>query len=72
MTILLCIITSKLKVLMNCVYCFSHSCGYQKAFDHYSGILSEKYPELHIVGANYDPSIMHLIGAKILVCATFT
>jgi len=55
------------KQTLKFLYCYS--CGYQKAFDHYSSILSEKYPELHIIGANYDPSIVHLIGAKILSVA---
>jgi len=52
------------KQTLKFLYCYS--CGYQKAFDHYSGILSEKYPELHIIGANYNPSLMHLVVAKIL------
>ncbi|KAL4154278.1 hypothetical protein QTP88_002102 [Uroleucon formosanum] len=46
------------------LYCYS--CGYQKAFDQYSSILSEKYPHIHIDGANYDPSMVHLLAAKIL------
>lgn len=53
-------------ILFNVI--FSYSCGYQKAFDHYSSMLGDKYPDLKIIGANYDPSIMHLIGAKVLVC----
>ncbi|KAL5238779.1 hypothetical protein ACI65C_006189 [Semiaphis heraclei] len=48
-------------------YCYS--CGYQKAFDQYSSILSEKYPNLRIDGANYDPSVAHLIAAKVLSLA---
>jgi len=61
-----------LKIVINlCEYfCTSYSCGYQKAFDHYAQILGEKYPELNIEGANYDPSIIHLIGAKVLVMYT--
>ncbi|XP_025190360.1 thioredoxin reductase-like selenoprotein T homolog CG3887 [Melanaphis sacchari] len=49
------------------LYCYS--CGYQKAFDQYSSILSEKYPNLNIEGANYDPSMAHLLAAKILSLA---
>ncbi|CAH1733312.1 thioredoxin reductase-like selenoprotein T homolog CG3887 [Aphis gossypii] len=49
------------------LYCYS--CGYQKAFDQYSNILSEKYPHLRIEGANYDPSMAHLLAAKILSLA---
>lgn len=50
------------------LFFISYSCGYQKAFDQYSSILSEKYPHIHIDGANYDPSMVHLLAAKILVC----
>jgi selT/selW/selH-like putative selenoprotein len=35
------------------LYC--HSCGYRKAFEEYSQILSEKYPDLTIIGDNYPP-----------------
>lgn len=34
-------------------YCYS--CGYRKAFEEYSTILKEKYPDLAIVGENYPP-----------------
>lgn len=34
---------------------FSYSCGYKKAFDEYSNILMEKYPDIQIRGFNYDP-----------------
>lgn len=66
------VLTLLKKVINLCEYCLyiSYSCGYQKAFDHYAQILGEKYPELNIEGANYDPSIMHLIGAKVLVMYT--
>lgn len=36
----------------------SHSCGYRKAFEEYSNILIEKYPQIAIHGANYDPPNM--------------
>lgn len=33
----------------------SYSCGYRKVFEDYAGIISQKYPDISVVGANYDP-----------------
>lgn len=38
------------------LYC--HSCGYRKAFEEYSQILNEKYPDLTIIGDNFPPPPM--------------
>ena len=35
------------------LYCYS--CGYRKAFEEYSQILHDKYPDLTVVGDNYAP-----------------
>jgi len=37
------------------LYCYS--CGYKKAFEDYSSILNEKYPDLTVVGDNYPPPL---------------
>lgn len=43
----------------------SYSCGYRKAFEEYSSLLREKYPELgNINGENYDPPGMNLYLSK--------
>lgn len=49
-----------LKVL----YCYS--CGYKKTFEDYVYILVEKYPQLNIHGANYDPRGFSLYLSKII------
>lgn len=46
---------------------FSYSCGYRKAFEEYSTILNEKYPEININGANYDPAGMQLYLSKAIL-----
>lgn len=33
----------------------SYSCGYRKAFEEYSNIIFEKYPDIRVQGSNYDP-----------------
>lgn len=38
---------------MNIFYCYS--CGYRKVFEDYAGIIQQKYPDISVVGANYDP-----------------
>ncbi|PIC26982.1 hypothetical protein B9Z55_019383 [Caenorhabditis nigoni] len=35
------------------LYCVS--CGYKQAFDEFSGLVAEKYPEMKIQGGNYSP-----------------
>lgn len=50
---------------------FSYSCGYRKAFDEYTSILNEKYPEILITGANYDPPGMNLYLSKSILFLKF-
>lgn len=45
-------------------YCYS--CGYRKAFEDYSNIIRQKYPEISITGGNYDPPSFHLLIARVL------
>jgi selT/selW/selH-like putative selenoprotein len=52
-------------------YYFSYSCGYKKAYDEYANILREKYPELIITGANYEPSGINMYLSRILVVAKY-
>lgn len=47
------------------LYC--HSCGYRKAFEEYTSILSEKYPEIAVIGANYDPPNMNFFLSKAIL-----
>lgn len=49
----------------------SYSCGYRKAFDEYTSILNEKYPEILINGANYDPPGMNLYLSKSILFLKF-
>jgi len=51
------------------LYCYS--CGYKKAFDEYSSILLEKYPDIQIKGLNYDPPGFNMYISKILVVAKY-
>jgi len=51
------------------LYCYS--CGYKKAFDEYSNILMDKYPEIQIRGNNYDPPGLNMYISKILVVAKY-
>ncbi|XP_018904343.1 thioredoxin reductase-like selenoprotein T homolog CG3887 [Bemisia tabaci] len=44
------------------LYCYS--CGYRKAFDEYSTIIQQKYPEINVYGGNYEPSSFHMYLAK--------
>lgn len=49
----------------------SYSCGYRKAFDEYTSILNEKYPEIIIIGANYDPPGMNMYISKAILFLKF-
>ncbi|KAJ4445149.1 hypothetical protein ANN_06950 [Periplaneta americana] len=43
-----------------------YSCGYQKAYQDYSNILHEKYPEIIVEGENYNPPGYNMFFAKAL------
>lgn len=47
----------------------SYSCGYRKAFEEYENILGEKYPQILIEGANYDPPGINFYMSKIILAA---
>lgn len=49
---------------MTFLYCYS--CGYKKAFEDYVNILHEKYPQISIHGANYDPPGFNLYLSKVV------
>ncbi|KAH8410127.1 hypothetical protein KR009_006338 [Drosophila setifemur] len=49
---------------MTFLYCYS--CGYRKAFEDYVNILSEKYPQIQVHGANYDPPGLNYYLSKII------
>ncbi|KAG5675945.1 hypothetical protein PVAND_005802 [Polypedilum vanderplanki] len=51
------------------LYCYS--CGYRKAFEEYQSILSEKYPDLIITGANYEPSGVNFYLSRFLAVAKY-
>jgi len=50
---------------MTFLYC--HSCGYRKAFEEYASILSEKYPQITVNGANYDPPGINYYLSKLIL-----
>lgn len=52
----------------NFFYC-SYSCGYRKVFDGYVSIIQQKYPEITVLGANYDPPGFSLQFARFLSMA---
>lgn len=55
-------------VVVGCdIYVHSYSCGYRKAFEEYTNILSEKYPSIFIKGANYDPPGFNFYLSKIIL-----
>lgn len=45
----------------------SYSCGYRKAFDDYVSILNDKYPEILVRGANYDPPGFNMHLSRIVL-----
>lgn len=48
---------------------YSYSCGYRKAFEEYSTIIAERYPQITIEGANYDPPGLNFILSKLILAA---
>lgn len=44
----------------------SYSCGYRKAFEEYVSIINERYPNILINGANYDPPGINYILNKFI------
>ncbi|XP_056631681.1 thioredoxin reductase-like selenoprotein T homolog CG3887 [Diorhabda carinulata] len=44
------------------LYCYS--CGYKNMFDQYSNIINQKYPEILVDGANYDPPGLNMFIAR--------
>uniref|UniRef100_U5EW39 Putative selenoprotein t n=1 Tax=Corethrella appendiculata TaxID=1370023 RepID=U5EW39_9DIPT len=52
---------------MTFLYCYS--CGYRKAFDEYYNILHERYPEISIIGSNYDPPGVNMYLSKVILIA---
>ena len=65
MQLIICIIPS----LITCIqfYFFSYSCGYKRVFNEYQTLLRKKYPEVQIIGDNYNPPGYNMILAKGLV-----
>ncbi|XP_063358519.1 thioredoxin reductase-like selenoprotein T homolog CG3887 [Cydia amplana] len=50
--------------IMNIYYCYS--CGYRKVFEDYAGIISQKYPDISVIGANYDPPGMNMYLSRMI------
>lgn len=50
---------------------FSHSCGYRKAFEEYATIVSEKYPQILLHGANYEPASLSFYVSKLTMIVKF-
>lgn len=47
----------------------SYSCGYRKAFEEYVNIINERYPDILIKGANYDPPGINYLLSKLVLAA---
>lgn len=45
----------------------SYSCGYRKVFEDYAGIIQQKYPEISVIGANYDPPGFNMYLSRLIV-----
>ncbi|VVC97364.1 unnamed protein product [Leptidea sinapis] len=43
-----------------------YSCGYRKVFDDYAGIIQQKYPEISVIGANYDPPGLNMYMSRLI------
>ncbi|CAH4002532.1 thioredoxin reductase-like selenoprotein T homolog CG3887 [Pieris brassicae] len=50
--------------IMNIYYCYS--CGYRKVFEDYAGIIQQKYPEISVLGANYDPPGFNMYLSRLI------
>lgn len=50
--------------IMNIYYCYS--CGYRKVFEDYAGIIQQKYPEISVIGANYDPPGLNMYLSRLV------
>ncbi|XP_028178867.1 thioredoxin reductase-like selenoprotein T homolog CG3887 [Ostrinia furnacalis] len=50
--------------IMNIYYCYS--CGYRKVFEDYAGIIQQKYPEISVIGANYDPPGLNMYLSRMI------
>lgn len=46
---------------------FSYSCGYRKAYEEYVNIINERYPQISIEGANYDPPGLNFLLSKVIL-----
>ncbi|XP_018319517.2 thioredoxin reductase-like selenoprotein T homolog CG3887 [Agrilus planipennis] len=49
---------------MKFLYCYS--CGYRKAFEEYSNIIHQKYPEILIEGTNYEPPGLNMFFSRLI------
>lgn len=47
----------------------SHSCGYRKAFDDYTTLLAQKFPDISVIGGNYEPPSMNIYLSKAILFA---
>lgn len=54
-------------MLLSYRYFFSYSCGYRKVFEDYAAIIQQKYPEISVLGANYDPPGLNMYLSRIIV-----
>ncbi|XP_068621629.1 thioredoxin reductase-like selenoprotein T homolog CG3887 [Battus philenor] len=50
--------------IMNIYYCYS--CGYRKVYEDYAGIIHQKYPEISVIGANYDPPGLNMYMSRLI------
>lgn len=50
-------------------YCYS--CGYRRAFEDYSRVIKERYPQITVVGENHTPNFIRLAIAQTLSFGKF-
>lgn len=48
---------------------FSYSCGYRKAYEEYANIIQERYPDIILKGANYEPAGFNFLLSKAILAA---
>lgn len=53
-------------IIIYCLFC-SYSCGYRKAFEEYANLITDRYPQISIEGANYDPPGMNFLLSKAIL-----
>lgn len=54
---------------MNHVIHHSYSCGYRKAYEEYANLIQDRFPDITLKGANYEPSGINFLLSKAILAA---